>query len=230
MQITITGDQSSSDNRKVARDVDIDNFTVLDQVFIIITGWILFICMFLTYYHIINTKVGEEDVEKSSSQEEENTKKSKDPEPVDLEKVVIKRRERKDDRKSSDGKDLIVKKPSSLISILAKRKSQMSISNPTSNSDTMTDQERSEIRKKCKAKVLLSIKNIICSYNFDFQFANEDKVTEKVISMALDLSNFIEDQTCSLIESILKEDSSESNEVFIIEVILLVILTRCFVN
>ena len=65
---------------------------------------------------------------------------------------MIKRREKKDDRKSTDGKDLIVKKPSSLISKLAKRKQTMSSSQLEEKE--MTDQERSEIRKRCKAKVM----------------------------------------------------------------------------
>ena len=74
---------------------------------------------------------------------------------MDLEKVVIKRREKKDERKSTDGKDLVVKKPSSLISKLAKRKQLMSASQPEEKE--MTDQERSEIRKRCKAKVYFLI-------------------------------------------------------------------------
>merc|ERR1712029_347628 len=137
--------------------------------------------------------VGEEEGEKSeaSSKTEQNQNRSshKSEEPVDLEKVVIKRREKKDERKSSDGKDLIVKKPSSLISKLAKRKQQM----PPSHSEEkeLTDQERSEIRKRCKAK-----------------YAEE----EKVISMAMDLSNFDESETCQLIDSILKEESEETGE------------------
>jgi len=175
MQITIAGGDTNDapgSSRKVARDVDIENFTVLDQV-------------------------GEEEGEKSeaSSKTEQNQNRSshKSEEPVDLEKVVIKRREKKDERKSSDGKDLIVKKPSSLISKLAKRKQQM----PPSHSEEkeLTDQERSEIRKRCKAK-----------------YAEEEKVTEKVISMAMDLSNFDESETCQLIDSILKEESEETNE------------------
>lgn len=72
---------------------------------------------------------------------------------------MIKRREKKDDRKSTDGKDLIVKKPSSLISKLAKRKQTMSSSQLEEKE--MTDQERSEIRKRCKAKVMfIKILNI----------------------------------------------------------------------
>ena len=73
---------------------------------------------------------------------------------------MIKRREKKDDRKSTDGKDLIVKKPSSLISKLAKRKQTMSSSQLEEKE--MTDQERSEIRKRCKAKVMfIKILNIV---------------------------------------------------------------------
>ena len=104
-------------------------------------------------------QIGDEDGDKSesSSKTEKNQSKSshKGEEPIDLEKVVIKRREKKDDRKSTDGKDLIVKKPSSLISKLAKRKQLMSSSQPEEKE--MTDQERSEIRKRCKAKVYFCV-------------------------------------------------------------------------
>lgn len=108
-------------------------------------------------------QVGEEDGDKTeaTSKPEQNQNKTsiKNEEPVDLEKVVIKRREKKDDRKSTDGKDLIVKKPSSLISKLAKRKQTMSSSQLEEKE--MTDQERSEIRKRCKAKVMfIKILNI----------------------------------------------------------------------
>jgi len=187
MQITIDGgdkDQGST-SRKVARDVDIENFKVLDEV-----------------------GEGEEEEKKDEKSQEEKSKEdkskdekskddkskssSKDPEPVDLDKVVIKKREKKEDKKPVDGKDLIIKKPSSLIAILAKRKLQ----NPVSTSDKeFTDQERSEVRKKCKAK-----------------FVSEDKVTEKVISMALDIAHFDEDATVQLIESILAEDDSEKKD------------------
>ena len=60
----------------------------------------------------------------------------------------------------------------------------------------MTDPERSEIRKRCKAK-----------------YSSEDKVTEKVISMALDLVQFDESKTCDLIDQILKEDIDESQDI-----------------
>merc|ERR1711945_50094 len=104
MQITIDGgdkDQGST-SRKVARDVDIENFKVLDEV-----------------------GEGEEEEKKDEkSQEDKSKSSSKDPEPVDLDKVVIKKREKKEDKKPVDGKDLIIKKPSSLIAILAKRKLQ----------------------------------------------------------------------------------------------------------
>ena len=41
---------------------------------------------------------------------------------------------------------------------------------------------------------------------------SEDKVTEKVISMALDIAHFDEDATVQLIESILAEDGSEKKD------------------
>ena len=78
---------------------------------------------------------------------------------------MIKKRERKDERKSSDGKDFVVKKPSGLIAKLAKKKKDL----PAVQTEIpeMTDQEKSEIRKKCRAKVFL-LRNIcnIFFYNF----------------------------------------------------------------
>ena len=50
---------------------------------------------------------------------------------------------------------LVIKKPSSLISKLAKRKSQMSVPAVEVQAEVadMTDQQRSTVRKKCKEKV-----------------------------------------------------------------------------
>ena len=87
MQITIAGGDTNDapgSSRKVARDVDIENFTVLDQVIYSISSDV--------YFGIL--QVGEEEGEKSeaSSKTEQNQNRSshKSEEPVDLEKVVIK--------------------------------------------------------------------------------------------------------------------------------------------
>lgn len=174
MQITITGEKveeeaGSGSGRKVARDVDIENFTVLDQV-------------------------GEEEQENPESSVEKQKKSNVKPETVvDLEKVVIKKREKKDERKSSDGKDFVIKKPSGLIAKLAKKKKDMPAA--PAGAPEMTDQEKSEIRKKCRAK-----------------YAEENQVTEKVISMSLDLVHFNEVETCLLIDSLLQEESEEKTE------------------
>ena len=50
---------------------------------------------------------------------------------------------------------LVIKKPSSLISKLAKRKSQLSVPAAEVQAEVadMTDQQRSTVRKKCKEKV-----------------------------------------------------------------------------
>ena len=48
---------------------------------------------------------------------------------------------------------LVIKKPSSLISKLAKRKSQMTVPAAEVKAEDMTDQQRSTVRKKCKEKV-----------------------------------------------------------------------------
>ena len=71
---------------------------------------------------------------------------------MDLEKVVIKKREKKDERKNSDGKDFVVKKPSGLIAKLAKKKKK--ITPVQTESSEISDQEKSEIRKRCRAKVI----------------------------------------------------------------------------
>ena len=102
MQITIAVDKSEEAGtvRKVERDVDIDNFTVVDQVR-------------MEYPNLISIvltsafKVFGDDAEKNEEQKNsEDTAGDKPDNVVDLEKVVIKRRDKKDDRKSSDGKDL----------------------------------------------------------------------------------------------------------------------------
>ena len=41
------------------------------------------------------------------------------------------------------------------------------------------------------------------------QYAEEDQVTEKVISMSLDLVHFDETETCLLIDSLLQEESED---------------------
>ena len=41
------------------------------------------------------------------------------------------------------------------------------------------------------------------------QYAEEDQVTEKVISMSLDLVHFNETETCLLIDSLLQEESED---------------------
>ena len=102
MQITIAVDKSEEAGtvRKVERDVDIDNFTVVDQVR-------------MEYQNLISIissstfKVFGDDAEKNEEQKNsEDNAGDKPDNVVDLEKVVIKRRDKKDDRKSSDGKDL----------------------------------------------------------------------------------------------------------------------------
>ena len=45
------------------------------------------------------------------------------------------------------------------------------------------------------------------------QYAEEDQVTEKVISMSLDLVHFNETETCLLIDSLLQEESEEDVKV-----------------
>ena len=76
----------------------------------------------------------------------------------------------------------------------------------------MTDQEKSEIRKKCRAKVFHFIVQQLDQTNDTVfvQYAEEDQVTEKVISMSLDLVHFNEAETCLLIDSLLQEESEEN--------------------
>ena len=51
---------------------------------------------------------------------------------------------------------------------------------------------------------------IILNENIFVQYAEEDQVTEKVISMSLDLVHFNEAETCLLIDSLLQEESEEN--------------------
>lgn len=176
MQITIETDSSKdgeSSKRKVAAEVDMENFTVVDEI-------------------------GEVEGSKPEQMDTSNSESAPgESEVAPLDKVIIKKREKKDDRKSTEGRDLVIKKPSRLISILAKRRSQLSCSSAEAQSqvEEMTDQQRSAVRKKCKEK-----------------YSAEEKVTEKVISMALDLSQFDEVKTNNLIDSLLQEENEEMKE------------------
>ena len=61
---------------------------------------------------------------------------------------------------------LVIKKPSSLISKLAKRKSQLSVPAAEVQAEVadMTDQQRSAVRKKCKEKVgVVKASQLLCS-------------------------------------------------------------------
>jgi len=171
MQITIEtagGKEGESSQRKVATEVDMENFTVVDEI-----------------------------GEVESSKPDPTDTSSETGEVAPLDKVIIRKREKKDDRKSTEGRDLVIKKPSSLISILAKRKNQLSRSSVEAQTAAaeMTDLQRSAVRKKCKEK-----------------YSNVEKVTEKVISMALDLCQFDEVKSCNLIESALQEENEEMKE------------------
>ena len=78
---------------------------------------------------------------------------------------MIKKREKKDERKSSDGKDFVIKKPSGLIAKLAKKKKDMPAA--PAGVPEMTDQEKSEIRKKCRAKVFFQLTLLKTFKTFD---------------------------------------------------------------
>ena len=126
-------------------------------------------------HFVVFAQVGEEDQEKPESSVEKQKKSNSKPETVvDLEKVVIKKRERKDERKSSDGKDFVIKKPSGLIAKLAKKKKDMPAV-PTEVPD-MTDQEKSEIRKKCRAKVLHFIVQQLYQTNDTILFSMQRRI------------------------------------------------------
>ena len=49
--------------------------------------------------------------------------------------------------------------------------------------------------------------------NTILQYAEEEQVTEKVISMSLDLVHFKEAETCLLIDSLLLEENQENSNI-----------------
>merc|ERR1712173_390329 len=71
------------------------------------------------------------------------------------------------EEKYSDDKVLVVKKPKSMIAKLAEKRKELSLL--ATSSTQKSDQEKTELRKKFKEK-----------------FLNEEKITEKVLNMALE--------------------------------------------
>ena len=99
MQITIeteAGKEGEKSKRKVARDVDMENFTVVDEVCCRLSKTI--------FPPNCNSQIGEVEGSKTDLPEPDSTESSGEVAPLD--KVIIKKREKKDDRKSTEGRDL----------------------------------------------------------------------------------------------------------------------------
>merc|ERR1712228_20728 len=127
------------------------------------------------------------------SKEEEKRRISDDKHSVDLDKVVIKKREKKMEDKPVDDKVLVVKKPNSMIAKLAEKRKELSLSAPTLS--PKSEHDKMELRKKFKEKYL-----------------TEEKITDKVLNMALESVFFDEEQGYKLINKLLEQEE-EHNEV-----------------
>merc|ERR1712228_207577 len=127
------------------------------------------------------------------SKEEEKRRISDDKHSVDLDKVVIKKREKKMEDKPVDDKVLVVKKPNSMIAKLAEKRKELSLSAPTLS--PKSEHDKMELRKKFKEKYL-----------------TEEKITDKVLNMALESVFFDEEQGYQLINKLLEQEE-EHNEV-----------------
>ena len=99
MQITIETEaekEGESSKRKVARDVDMENFTVVDEV-----------CCRLSprdnFPPHCYSQIGEVEGSKADLPDPDTTESE---EVAPLDKVIIKKREKKEDRKSTEGRDL----------------------------------------------------------------------------------------------------------------------------
>ena len=98
MQITIETEASKegeSSKRKVARDVDMENFTVVDEVCF---------CPSRQFFPNCCSQIGEVEGSKADLPDPDSTESSGEVAPLD--KVIIKKREKKEDRKSTEGRDL----------------------------------------------------------------------------------------------------------------------------
>jgi len=123
----------------------------------------------------------------------ESPKKRRDRSPVDLDKIVIKKREKKTSEISSDEKILVVKTPNNLIAKLAEIRKEMA--KPLEDPPIKTEEEKSEARKNMRNK-----------------FKSEEKISDKIVGVALD-SVFFDEELCEeLIRKLLEEERKKEVE------------------
>jgi len=197
MQITISGSQGGN-GRRVATEVDMENYTTVDEVGDIEGEKTE---KDAKDKQLNDTSETENDTnqpnegkaKERTSKEEEKRRISDDKHSVDLDKVVIKKREKKMEDKPVDDKVLVVKKPNSMIAKLAEKRKELSLSAPTLS--PKSEHDKMELRKKFKEKYL-----------------TEEKITDKVLNMALESVFFDEEQGYQLINKLLEQEE-EHNEV-----------------
>merc|ERR1711892_442908 len=197
MQITISGGQGGG-GRRVAREVDMENYTTVDEVGDVEVD--------KAEKEARDAKLNEmSEAEKEQYKErerkmkdrllkeEERKRKLDEKLNVDLDKIVIKKRDKRNEDKSVDDKVLVVKKPNSMIGKLAEKRKELSLL--ATSATQKSDQEKTELRKKFKEK-----------------FLNEEKITEKVLNTALESVFYDEDQGYQLINMLLEEEEEEKQE------------------
>eukprot|EP00092_Neocalanus_flemingeri_P101025 GFUD01129103.1.p1 GENE.GFUD01129103.1~~GFUD01129103.1.p1 ORF type:complete len:244 (-),score=111.21 GFUD01129103.1:83-814(-) len=194
MQITIPGGQGGS-GRRVAREVDMENYTTVDQVGDVEVEKAEKEARNAKLNEMSETertefKEQEKKIKERLLREEERKRKLDEKVNIDLDKVVIKKREKKNEEKSLDDKVLVVKKPNSMIAKLAEKRKELSLLD--SSVAPKSDQEKIDLRKKFKE-----------------QFVNEEKITEKVLNMALESVFYDEDQGNHLINLLLEQDEKK---------------------
>jgi len=180
--------------RKVAREVDIDNYTTVDQI-----GDIEVSKEEQAEKAAREAKL-EEMTEADREQFKEKERKLKDrllkeeeKLNVDLDKIVIKKLETKPDDKSMDEKVLVVKTPNNLIAKLAEKRKELAkkIIDP----EPKSDQEKADVRKKFKEK-----------------YQSEERITEKILNMALESVFYDGEHGEELINKLLEEDNTAEEE------------------
>jgi len=118
----------------------------------------------------------------------ESPRKRREKTPVDLDKIVIKKRERKQqEEKSADEKVLVVRRPNSLMGRLAELRK--GLPRPQVEPAEKSEEERTVVRRSLREK-----------------YKAEEKITEKIIGTAMESVFFEEAAAEELINKLLEED------------------------
>jgi len=193
MQITISS--KGEEGRKVAREVDMENYTTVDQVGDVEAaekeakaareakeaG--------MTEAEIEEGKERERKIKDRLVREDDRKKTEEDKLNVDLDKIVIKKLDKRTDEKSGDEKILVVKTPNNLIAKLAEKKKEFT--NRIISPESKSDEEKTDIRKKFKEK-----------------YQSEERLPEKIINMALESVFHDEQLGEELISKLLEDEKS----------------------